>query len=131
MVLEEAIRILSEAPVVWTPGGLHVCHAPWLWPEHAKQGFGMRRSRAHLEVERLLQQAAVRRPERRELEDEVLKGHETGCTILTRRDSARRGARDLTSMSSPNALQSNLCVPPRALEAFDDRQARPLPSLAP
>jgi len=41
--------------------------------EHAKQRLGMRRAGADFEVEWLLQEAPVRRPELREPEDEVLK----------------------------------------------------------
>jgi hypothetical protein len=41
----------------------------------------MRRPGAHLEVERLLQQAAVRCPEGGEFEDEILKRHSRGSLV--------------------------------------------------
>ncbi len=52
----------------------------------------MGRAGAHLKVKRLLQKAAVRRPKRRELENEVLKRHEADCTICL--DMAPHVAKD-------------------------------------
>ena len=75
VVLEQPVRVLAEAAVVGTPRRLHVGDAPRLRPEHAEQRLRMRRAGADLEVERLLQQAAVRGPEGRQLEDEILEGH--------------------------------------------------------
>ncbi len=75
VVLEQAVGVLAEAAVVGTPRRLHVGHAPRLGPEHAEERLGVRGAGADLEVERLLQQAPVRGPERRQLENEVLKGH--------------------------------------------------------
>src|SRR5689334_20561441 len=75
MVLEQPVRILAEAAVVGPPGRLHVRHAPRLLPEHAEQGFRVRGAGADFQVERLLEQAAVGRPERRQLQNEILKGH--------------------------------------------------------
>ena len=63
MVLEDAIRILAEAAVIGAPRRLHVGHVPRLRAEHAQQRFGMRRAGANLEVERLLNDASLRRPE--------------------------------------------------------------------
>ena len=75
VVLEEAIRILAEAAVVGPPRRLHVGDLPVFGSEDAEERLGMRRAGADLEVERLLDQAAARRPEGGQLEDEVLEGH--------------------------------------------------------
>ena len=75
VMLEQPVRVLSEAAVVGPARRLDVGHAPRLRPEHAEQRLGMRGAGADFEIERLLQQAAVRRPERRQLENEVLKRH--------------------------------------------------------
>ena len=88
-VLEQAIRILAEAAVVGTPRRLHVGHAPRPRAEHAKQRFRMRGAGADFEIERLLDQAAARRPERRQFENEVLEGHCCGSrrsSFITRTD---------------------------------------------
>ena len=100
VVLEQAVRVLAEAAVVGPARRLHVGDAPRLGPEHAEQRLGMRGAGADLEVERLLQQAAVRGPERRQLEDEVLEGH-AACRIT--RDGEGREARGRISTSSPDA----------------------------
>ena len=75
VVLEQPVRVLAEPAVVGPPRRLHVGDAPRLRPEHAEERLRVRGAGAHFEIERLLQQAAVRGPERRQLEDEVLKGH--------------------------------------------------------
>jgi hypothetical protein len=72
VMFEETVRILAEAAVVGPSRRLHVSDAPRLRTKHAEQRLRMRCAGADFEVERLLQQAAVRRPERRELEDEIL-----------------------------------------------------------
>jgi hypothetical protein len=74
-MLEHAIRILAESAVVRPPGRLHIGHAPRLRAEHAEQRLRVRGAGADLEVERLLQQTPVRRPEGGQFEDEVLKRH--------------------------------------------------------
>ena len=101
VVLEQPVRVLAEPAVVGPPRRLHVGDAPRLRAEHAEQRLGMRGAGADFEVERLLQQAAVRRPERRQLEDEILKRHD-GRSRLTR-DGGGREARGPTSTSSPGA----------------------------
>ena len=63
MVLEDAIRVLAEAAVIGTSRRLHVRHVPRLRPEHAQQRLRMRRAGANLEIERLLNDASLRRPE--------------------------------------------------------------------
>src|SRR6185436_17248504 len=73
VVLEQAVRVLAEASVVGPARRLHVRHAPRLGTEDAEERFGVRGAGADFEVERLLQQAALRGPERRQLEYEVLK----------------------------------------------------------
>jgi len=64
---QRAIRILTEAPVCWTARRLDVRHVPRLGPERSQQRFGMGRAGADLEVERLLNDASLRRPETRKL----------------------------------------------------------------
>ena len=88
-VLEQAIRVLPEAAIVGPARRLDVGDAPGPRAEHAQQRFRMRRAGADFEVERLLNEAAARRPERREFEDEVLKGHCCGSrrsSFITRID---------------------------------------------
>ena len=76
MVLEHPVRVLAEAPVIGTTRRLHVGNAPRLGSKHAEQRLRMGGAGADLEIERLLQQAAVRGPEGREFEDQILKRHE-------------------------------------------------------
>ena len=68
VMLEQAVRVLPEAAIVGPARGLHVSDAPRLRPEHAEEGLRVRRAGAHFEIERLLQQAAMRGPVRRQLE---------------------------------------------------------------
>ena len=75
VVLEQAVRVLAEAAVGRPPRRLHVGDVPVRGPEHAQERLGVHRAGADLEVERLLQRAAARRPELRQLEDETLKRH--------------------------------------------------------
>ena len=75
VVLEHAVRVLPEAPVIGTTRRLDVRHAPGLRSQHAKQCFRMRGAGADLKIQRLLQEAAVRGPEGGEFEDEILKRH--------------------------------------------------------
>src|ERR1700687_1706726 len=89
-MLEYAVGVLSEAAVVRTPRRLHVSHAPRLWPQHAEECFGVRRSRPHLKIERLLNDAPLRRPECRQLQNEVLEGHERFISFSTLMDSGSR-----------------------------------------
>ena len=74
-VLEEAVRVLAESPVVGPPGGLHVGHLPALRSEHPQERLGVRGARSDLEVERLLDEAPAGGPEARERQDQILKGH--------------------------------------------------------
>ena len=75
MVLEQPIRILSEPSVVRTTRRLDVGHAPRLGSQHAEQRFRMRGPGSDFQIERLLQQASMGSPERRQLENEILKCH--------------------------------------------------------
>src|SRR6187549_1214648 len=59
----------------------------------------------HFQIERLLEQAAVRGPECRELENEVLKRHAVGRPSSTRA-AAGRAAHVQISRSSPSASRS-------------------------
>ena len=59
MVLEQAVRVLAEPAVGRAARRLHVSHVPRLRPEHAQERLGMHRAGSHLDVERLLQQAAA------------------------------------------------------------------------
>ena len=56
-------------------GRLYVAHPPGLGPQDTEQRFRVGRAGTDFEVERLLQEAAVRRPECRQLENEILEGH--------------------------------------------------------
>ena len=86
MMLEQAIRILPEAAVVGTPRRLDVRDIPRHRTEHAQQGFRVRRAGAHLDVERLLDQAALRGPEMLQFENQVLERHVTTAAIRSRRE---------------------------------------------
>ena len=63
MMLEDAIGILAEPAVIGAPRRLHVRHVPRFWAEYTQQRLGMGRAGADLEVERLLNDASLRRPE--------------------------------------------------------------------
>src|SRR5439155_18821852 len=76
MVLEQTIRVLPEASIVRTTRRLDVRHAPGARTEDAEERLGVGSTRADLEVERLLNEAAVGGPVGRELENEVLECHE-------------------------------------------------------
>src|SRR6187399_1247371 len=65
----------------------------------------MGRAGTDLEIERLLEQTAVRGPECRELENEVLKRHAVGRPFPTRA-AAGRAAHVQISTSSPSASRS-------------------------
>ena len=73
VVLEEPVRVLTEAAVGGTAGRLHVRHVPVRRTQHAKKGLRMHGAGADLDVERLLQRAPARRPELRQLENQALK----------------------------------------------------------
>ena len=73
MVLEQAIGVLAEPAVIGPPRRLHVRDVPVRGAEHAEQRLRIRGAGADFEVERLLQEAPVRRPELRQPENEVLK----------------------------------------------------------
>ena len=78
VVLEQPVRVLPESAVVGAPRRLDVGDAPGRRSEHAEQRFRMRGAGPHLEVKPLLNQAALGRPERRQLEDQVLERHTEG-----------------------------------------------------
>ena len=90
MVLEDAIRVLAEAPVIGPARRLDVGDVPRLRPEHAQQRLGMRRAGANLEVERLLNDASLRRPEGGQFEDEILEGHDRVISFSTLIDRGSR-----------------------------------------
>jgi hypothetical protein len=100
VVLEQPVRVLAEAPVVGPARRLHVATLHGLGPSTRKSVSGCEVPAPTSDVERLLQQAALRGPERRQLENEVLKGH--AASRITR-DAGGRAARVLTSTSSPGA----------------------------
>src|SRR5579864_1864910 len=85
MVLEEPIRVLAEAAIRWPPGRLDIGHVPWLAPQHAQERLRVHRPSAHLEIEGLLDEAALRGPVVRQLGNEFLKGHTRGLNSLTTR----------------------------------------------
>ena len=72
----------SEAPIVRAARRLDIRDIPRRGAEHAQQRFRMRGARADLEVERLLDEAALRCPEVLQLEYQVLK-----CHVYCRRSS--------------------------------------------
>ena len=79
LVLEQPVGVLTEAAVGGPTRRLDVRDVPWFRPQHAQERLGMHRPGAHLDVEWLVQQAAARGPELRELEDELLqRDHSTG-----------------------------------------------------
>jgi hypothetical protein len=63
MVLEQAVRVFTEAAIGGPSRRLHVGDAPMPRPKHAEKGLRMQRPGPHLDVERLMQQTAVRGPE--------------------------------------------------------------------
>ena len=75
VVLEQAVRVLAEAAVGRPPRRLDVGDVPVRRAEHAQERLRVHRAGADLDVERLLQHAAARRPELRQLQDETLKRH--------------------------------------------------------
>ena len=62
LVLEQPVGVLAEAAVGRTTGRLDVGDVPVLRAEHPQEGLGVHRPGAHLDVERLLQEAARERP---------------------------------------------------------------------
>src|SRR5882672_4017687 len=90
MMLEHAIRILSEPAIVGAPGRLHVGDAPRFRTEHPQKRLGMRRPGADLQIERLLDDAPLRRPECGQLENEVLEGHDRYISFSTFTDLGSR-----------------------------------------
>ena len=62
LVLHESERVRAVAPVGRPARGLHVRRAPRLRSEDAQERGRMHRARAHLDVPRLLEEAALRRP---------------------------------------------------------------------
>src|SRR4030095_11187731 len=72
LMLEETLRVLAEPPVRRPARRLHVGNTPRRRTEHSQKRLGMHRARAHLDVERLLQETAARDPEFGQFEDELL-----------------------------------------------------------
>ena len=103
VVLEQAVRVLAEAAVGRPARRLHVGDVPVRGPEHAQERLGVHRAGADLDVERLLQQAAARGPELRELEDEAVEASRIG--------------------ESPSALASHLAQHPRGLQLLLEMHA--------
>jgi hypothetical protein len=75
VVLEQAVRVLAEAPVGRPPRRLDVGDVPVRRAEHAQERLRVHRAGADLDVERLLQRAPARRPEFGQLQDQALEGH--------------------------------------------------------
>ena len=122
VMLEQPVRILAEAAVVGPPRRLHVGDVPGLRAEHAEQRLGMRGAGADLEVERLLDQAAARGPERGQLENEVLEGH--GCGLRAPDGSGRASTRtDFSSFSRCDG-DERLMLQLRARAARGDAERR-------
>ena len=83
VVLMQAVRILSVAPILRPPRRLHVRGPPGLRPQRAQERGGVRCSSADLDVVRLQQRAALPTPI-------VLKGENN---LLEREHRWRRGCR--------------------------------------
>src|SRR4029450_8774241 len=77
VMLEQSIGVLSEAAIVGTACRLDVRHVPRRRSKHAQQCFRMRGAGADFEIERLLNQAALRGPKLLQLENQVLERHVT------------------------------------------------------
>src|SRR6516162_1391549 len=97
IVLEEAVRVLAEAPVGRPAGRLDVGDIPVRRTQHAEKRLRVHRARADLDVKRLLQRAAARRPEFGQLQDEALECH---------RRISRRTRADFKSFSRCIAMRA-------------------------
>ena len=119
VVLEQPVRVLAEAAVGRPARRLDVRDVPVRRAEHAQKRLGMHRAGADLDVERLLQRAPARRPEFRQLENEILKGHRhvIAASLATRAPTsgpspdASRSARDARASSSRSARRDTATSP--------------------
>jgi hypothetical protein len=75
VVFEQAVRVFPEATICRPPRRLNICHVPMTRTEDAQEGLGVHRAGADFDVERLLDEAPLRGPVFRELEDQVLQCH--------------------------------------------------------
>ena len=71
---KEPVGILAIAAIGRPPRGLRIAHAIGLGAQHAQKGLRRHGARTHLNVERLLQHAAARRPKALQAEKQFLKG---------------------------------------------------------
>ena len=90
MMLEQAVRILTEAAIGWSPRGLHIGDVPVYRAEHTQKRFWVHRARANLGVDGLLQDAAVRGPEFGQREYQLLERHFLGCRRFATRNRFER-----------------------------------------
>ena len=72
MVLEEPVRVLPEAPVGRPPRRLDVGDVPGLGAEHAQKRLRVHRAGAELDIERLLNQAALGSPVVGQFQNQIL-----------------------------------------------------------
>ena len=93
LVLVEAVRVLAVAAVGGTARGLHVADPPGPRPEHAEEGLGVHRARAHLGVPRLVDEAAPLRPEPLQREDDLLQRHRAISRAISRMTRGERRSR--------------------------------------
>src|SRR5262245_28775310 len=84
-MLEQTVRVFAEPAVRRAPRRLHVGDIPGRGSEHPEERLGMHRARAHFDVERLLEETALRRPVVRQLANEILKSHGSGLSSFTTR----------------------------------------------
>jgi len=86
VMLEQAIGILSEPAVIRTARRLDIRHVPRRRAQHPQQCFRMRGAGTDLEIERLLNQAALRGPKLLQLENQVLERHVTNAAARSTRE---------------------------------------------
>src|SRR5690606_9098553 len=91
VVVLQAVGVLAVAPVGGAARGLHVGRVPRLGPDRTQEGGRMEGAGADLQVERLDQHAALRRPVRVEAGDQFLE-RGSGHRLETGFGGWRRGA---------------------------------------
>ena len=75
VIVLEAVGVLAVAAVGGPPGGLHVGHVPGFRPQDPEEGGGVEGARPHLDIVRLLDDTAPRRPEALQGHQQFLKSH--------------------------------------------------------
>lgn len=73
VIMLKPVGVLTITAIGWAAARLNEGGAPWLWPQRAQRGCGVKCTRSHLHIVRLKDEAALRAPEIMESEDHVLK----------------------------------------------------------